>query len=96
MLNLANPDALIVRENIARYHTSGRFDAGYLASLSADATPALVAGLGTLGAADQSLLNEALKRQHAALAQAQEQQGWPAWHLGRARARAAIESLGIQ
>ncbi len=41
-LNLINPDAFIVRQNVARYKTSGYMDADYLNSLSADAVPALV------------------------------------------------------
>jgi hypothetical protein len=38
-------DALIVRENVARYATSGKLDATYLTTLSAGAAPELVAAL---------------------------------------------------
>jgi hypothetical protein len=41
-LNLVNPDAFIVRQNVARYWAAGDLDADYLESLSADAVPALV------------------------------------------------------
>ena len=41
-LNLINPDAFIVRQNIARYQAGGDLDVPYLESLSADAVPALV------------------------------------------------------
>jgi hypothetical protein len=44
-LNLINPDAFIVRQNIARYLTGGDLDIHYLESLSADAVPALVAAM---------------------------------------------------
>jgi hypothetical protein len=38
---LANPDALVARHNVDRYRATGRLDARYLESLSADAAPAL-------------------------------------------------------
>jgi hypothetical protein len=41
-LNLLNPDAFIVRQNVARYWAGGDLDIPYLQSLSADAVPALV------------------------------------------------------
>lgn len=47
-LNVANPDAIIVRRNVDHAIASGRFDAGYLASLSDDATPAIEDNLGRL------------------------------------------------
>jgi hypothetical protein len=91
VLNIANPDALIVRENVARYHSSGAIDAYYLAGLSADATPDLVAALGALDAGSRDTIARALDQQHDSLVSAAAQQGWPSWQLGRARAVAAIE-----
>ena len=44
-LNLLNPDAFIVRQNLARYAETGDLDAAYLTTLSADAVPELVAAL---------------------------------------------------
>jgi hypothetical protein len=43
MLTLAaiNPDAYIARQNVARYDRTGQIDTAYLATLSADAFPAL-------------------------------------------------------
>jgi hypothetical protein len=41
VLNLANPDALIARTNLARGLTGKSVDADYIASLSADALPAI-------------------------------------------------------
>ena len=38
---LANPDGRIARHNVERYGQTGRIDVDYLASLSADAAPAL-------------------------------------------------------
>lgn len=44
-LNLLNPDAFIVRQNLARYVQTGDLDAAYLTTLSADAVPELLAAL---------------------------------------------------
>jgi hypothetical protein len=44
-LNAANPDALIVRVNAARWAAGPRWDGAYLASLSGDAVPALIRAL---------------------------------------------------
>ncbi|MGD2079158.1 MAG: DUF4173 domain-containing protein, partial [Chloroflexota bacterium] len=41
-LNVLNPDAFIVHQNVARFQAGGDLDAYYLASLSADAVPALL------------------------------------------------------
>lgn len=44
-LNLLNPDAFIVRQNLARYAETGDLDIAYLTTLSTDAVPDLVAAL---------------------------------------------------
>jgi hypothetical protein len=85
-LNLANPDALIVRENVARYQTSGKLDLSYLTGLSADAMPALAQALPQLSEPERSEAASTLMAQREALAAALEAQGWPAWSLARARA----------
>jgi hypothetical protein len=95
ILNITNPDALIVRENVARYQASGEIDGFYLAGLSADATPDLAAALGLLDDGARSTIARALARQHRHLAAATAAQGWPSWHLARARAVAAVEGAGI-
>lgn len=91
-LNVANPDALIVQANITRYHASGKLDAAYLAQLSPDATPELVAALEQLDPADQALLEAALSRQFAQLNTIAMQSGWPGWHLSRAQAQVILAS----
>jgi hypothetical protein len=90
-LNIANPDALIVRENVARYQATGDIDTFYLAGLSADATPDLVSALPLLGAADRASIADTLRQKQAALAEAQAADGWPGWHLARAWALGAAE-----
>ena len=44
-LNLINPDAFIVRQNMARYWHGGDLDVVYLEPLSAGAVPALIEAL---------------------------------------------------
>jgi hypothetical protein len=95
LLNMANPDAMIVRENVARYQADGKIDAYYLAELSADATPDLVAALGRLDENTRAAIEPALEDQHRRLVGAAAEQGWPSWQLGRARAVAALEGAGI-
>jgi len=51
LLNIVNPEALVVRANLARAGAGKSFDAKYHASLSADALPALVQGASVLTAA---------------------------------------------
>jgi hypothetical protein len=41
LINIINPDAFIARENIKRYHTTGKLDVPYLGTLSEDAAPAI-------------------------------------------------------
>ena len=95
VLNLANPDALIVRENLARYQASGKLDISYLTGLSADATPDLVAALPTLDDGPRATIAEALAWQRESLTTAEAGQGWPAWSLPRALALAALDGVAL-
>jgi len=60
-LHILNPDALIVRVNLSRA-TTRAFDAGYATSLSADAIPALLAGLPKLDPAARCQADQSLRR----------------------------------
>lgn len=102
VLNLANPDALIVRENIGRSDLSAeqqrggeQVDTYYLTQLSPDATPALVAALSQLDDRARQDIADALAQQYWQLAEQQQRDGWPGWHLGRASAQWAIEAAGL-
>ena len=88
IVNVCNPDDLIARVNIARAAASGRFDAAYAGSLSADAAPALVAGLATLAPAQREAAVGALARTLRRLRAA----GWRTWSVSRARALRALEA----
>lgn len=89
-LNLMNPDALIVRENIARYQATGDLDFYYLSTLSPDAIPPLVEAAPAIGAFSGDL-ERYLGEARSQLAEIEGEHGWPAWNLGRARAAAAID-----
>ncbi len=91
MLFVANPDAVIVRTNVARAASArgaARFDGSYVASLSADAVPVLVAALPSLPPAAQCQLARRLLRR------------WPpdrerpirTWSWSAARAHAAVRA----
>jgi hypothetical protein len=87
-LNLLSPEAMIVRENLARYAVTGDLDSAYLMTLSPDATPAIVAALPQLGPVGEPLRTH-LTHQRTRLAAEATRDGWPAWNLGRVRALAA-------
>jgi hypothetical protein len=75
------------------YRASRALDAAYLAQLSTDATPALVAALPRLDADAQSYVRERLQRQREWLDEVAVNDGWPAFHLGRAAAYQALHGI---
>jgi hypothetical protein len=92
-LNIANPDALIVRENIARYQVSGKLDTYYLSRLSADAIPPLIDALGGLDSETRSRIDPQLRGELAVLQDATTAQGWPSWHATRAQALRQLQQI---
>src|SRR5207244_4176506 len=80
---LANPDALIVRTNLARPPAERPFDGWYAASLSADAVPLLLDALPRLDERQQCTVGAGLREQLGRL----ERDGWRSWNFARARAR---------
>jgi hypothetical protein len=82
-LHLVNPDALIVRTNLARPPAERPFDGWYAASLSADAVPRLVEALPRLDARAQCTVAAGLLTQRDRL----ERGDWRSWNFARARAR---------
>jgi fumarate reductase subunit C len=108
ILNVVSPDALIVRENIARYQadpsaltisgSGGRLGSGedvdldYLFSLSSDAVPDLAAVLPLLNPTQRDLAMISLRTKRQSLEKEAAQGGWQDWHFGRARALAALRA----
>ena len=106
LLNIVNPDAVIARANIERaihpsdtqlasgdgesYGRSYDIDGWYLSQLSADATPTLLELLPSMSADDQSIVRAKLEEQRQELERIAAEDGWPSWHLSRARAMAVL------
>ena len=82
-LHLLNPDALIVRTNLARPPAERPFDGWYAASLSADAVPQLLEALPRLEERAQCTVAAGLREQLERL----ERDDWRNWNFARARAR---------
>jgi|GEM_PF-92346 len=83
LLHVVNPDAYIVRANAAHARAGRSFDALYAASLSADAVPALVSALPSLGRDERCLVARELSARWSARAAGED---WRAWSLARSRA----------
>lgn len=85
-LNFLNPDAFIVRQNLARYDRGLELDVDYLGSLSDDAVPLLVPLLydydQEIGAAAGPWLHYHLDRLDSRQAKA----GWTSYHVSHNRA----------
>ncbi len=85
-LNILNPDALIARTNLGRVNLERSRDVSHLASLSADAVPAMLAGLRALSEQERCVVWEQIERRRWVSAK----KDWRSWNLGRARAIKAL------
>jgi hypothetical protein len=75
VLNIVNPEAMVVRRNVALAQQTGRFDPSYLSWLSDDAVPAMVRTLPRLSAPLQaSVVAEICSRPPRTT------RGWAAWN----------------
>ena len=79
---LLSPEAWVAQHNIDRYRLTGQLDTTYLRSLSADATPTIVAGL------QADLTRCVLDRSSS-----QPTDDWLGFNLGRSRGLAAAQSV---
>ncbi len=89
-----NVDGFIVEQNAARYAESGDLDAGYLATLTHDAVPALVALAQQAAPAEQQRLLADLACRRHDLRRRTERLAWPSTHLGVHRALRALDRIG--
>ena len=83
-LHLLNPDAFIVRTNLARPTGHRAFDALYAASLSADAVPDLLAAFPQLDEREKCRAADGLLKRWT------RDDDWRTWNLSRARARRVV------
>jgi hypothetical protein len=97
LMHAVNPDARIVNVNVARAARGLELDAEYLAGLSTDAAPALVAHADTLLASQTAPRARCqLERafHHVAL-RADRAGDWRGWSLSRARARRVLPAAWL-
>lgn len=98
-LNLLNVDAFIVRQNVARAAEADELDIDYLASLSADAVPAMARSfknesLSTL--THDGIAAALLCHRHANEVRFDESRPWQSFHLARWRAARFYDRLDDQ
>src|SRR3989454_5306691 len=91
-LHLVNPDALIVRTNLARPPAEVPFDGWYAASLSADAVPVLLDALPRIDGRARCSVAERLLHRLREL----ERDDWRNWNVARARARRLLRDQGAR
>jgi hypothetical protein len=85
-LNLINPDALIARQNLARYRATGKLDLGYLITLSDDALPVLIRSQEELPPEERQILRDHFHRRLERMSADAGWRSWQAFHLARSRA----------
>jgi uncharacterized protein DUF4153 len=91
-LHLLNPDAFIVRTNLARPAAARPFDGWYAASLSADAIPALLDALPRLDRPAQCRAAQGLLDHSAGL----QRDDWRNWNLARRHASRLLRDNGAR
>ena len=82
-LNLLDPDAFIAERNIARVERGFELDTSELASLSADAAPAIAAALPELDPSLRAEVERALSCLRATLHRDVDRFGWTSFNLAR-------------
>lgn len=83
LLHLLNPDAYIVRANTAHARAGRAFDAEYAATLSADAVPALISAMPSLGRDERCHVARELSQRWT---RSVFEEDWRTWNLARSRA----------
>ncbi len=90
LLQAINPDAVITRTNIARFHDGKSFDTEYALSLSADAVPEVLEALPTLPPYLQQQMRPAFEKKW--LNNAQPTRDLRTWSWARHAAYSALQS----
>jgi hypothetical protein len=86
--NAVNPEAIVARHNVVQANSTVRFDPEYLATLSDDAVPTLVANLSRLSASERVALTRALCREHE-----DSQRGFWSANRSHSTARRALQQI---
>ncbi len=88
ILNVVNPDAWVVRVNVARGEAGLELDSEYLTALSADGAPALVAALPELPPEARCAVAQPLRQDW----ESGDPVDWRTWNVARWRAQRAVRS----
>ncbi len=88
-LNLVNPEGVVARVNLMRGRAGAALDVGHLGRLSADAVPALAAGLADLPLETRCELIGVLEARWRTA----EPGDWRTWNVSRTRGRRAVRRL---
>ena len=83
-MNILNPDAFIVRKNIEHFNQTGKIDAGYLVTMSADAVPSIISVYERLKDEDKAVVGEFLNNKKRELVG--PELGWQSYNLSRQKA----------
>lgn len=89
LLNVINPDAIVVRTNLERARDGRELDVEYLSQLSADAVPSLLAALPDLPAEVRCTLAADVTREWGG----EHEDDWRSWNVSRSRARSGARGL---
>jgi uncharacterized protein DUF4153 len=94
-LNLFDPEAFIADRNIARVERSVELDTSELASLSADAVPAILAALSTLDPTTRAAVEQNLSCLRDELRDGVEHFGWASFNVARDIALEDLNRLAL-
>jgi len=92
VINLANPDAFIARQNMERYKTTGKLDAYYLSTLSEDAIDQQIAALKINDIGLRSVVGHSLYWSYVSERESSWFRAWPATNLSRHRGMRVLQS----
>jgi hypothetical protein len=92
-LNVANPEAVVARDQLAGTRQVRRIDVAYVARLSEDAIPTVAARVPGLDPATRADLRARLCAAEPDGVTPSRFTGWAAWNLGRERAERAVTRI---
>jgi two-component system sensor histidine kinase BaeS len=94
--SFANPEGWVVARNMERYRAMGEIDGWYLAGLSSNAVPAVLAALPELPVLCAAKIRWHIGSQNARYLDRAKRLRWYEWNLRRARGLAAIRAANIE
>lgn len=92
VINLANPDAFIARQNMERYKTTGKLDVYYLATLSEDAVSEQITALDTSEEEFKAVLAHGLYWNYVTKLDSTWYKPWQATNLSRRHGMQVVQS----